>query len=106
LDIGKMRSRITIKQNTGTQKDSTGAVIPNWIDYVSVWAEKAHKTSRKFFAAQKVNAEVQELFTIWYRKDITTDMRVSFDGKIYKILGANDPDDTKVKLHIICKAVA
>lgn len=82
-----------------------GGVVETWIDVATVRASKAHQTSREFFSAQKVNAETTDLFIIRYRVGITSKMRVSFDGKIYDIIGASDPDGRRREIHISCKEV-
>ncbi|MFZ3132766.1 MAG: phage head closure protein [Desulfosporosinus sp.] len=85
--------------------DTSGAPVENWFNYLAVWASKQHKTSREFYAAQKVNAEITDLFIIRFNSTITTQMRVIYDGKYYDILGADDPDGYRRETHLLCKVV-
>jgi SPP1 family predicted phage head-tail adaptor len=104
MNAGELRQRITLERPTIT-RDTSGAEIQTWGTFATVWASKKHKTSREFYAAQKVNAEITDLFTIRYRAGVTTRMRVSFDGKDYDILGADDPDGRRRELQVLCREV-
>ncbi len=105
MRFGELNLQIGIKAKTIT-RDSYGAEIPGWTTLATVWASKAHKSSREFFAAQKINAETTDLFTVRYRRNIEATMRVGFDGKNYNIIGANDPDGRRVELWLLCKEVS
>ena len=99
-----MRNKIVIQKSTAT-RNSMGEEILTWSTFDTVWASKAHRSSREFYSAQKVNAEIQDLFIIRYHSGIDTKMRVSFDGKLYNIIGANDPDGRWRETHLVCRAV-
>lgn len=101
MDPGVLNRQITIQQYTAT-RDSYGGEVQTWADLATVWAKKAHRTSREFFAAQKTNAETTDMFIIRFRSGITTKMRVTFDGKTYDISGADDPDGNRRELQILC----
>lgn len=106
MRAGDLRHRITIQKPPVTEtRDSTGGVDESWETFATVWASKAHMTSREFFAAQKSNAETTDLFIIRYRDSITTKMRVLFGSRTYDIIGANDPDGRRRELHLLCKEV-
>ena len=100
----KLNKRIAIETSTPT-RDTTGSVIPIWSTFATIWASKQHKTSREFYAAQKVNSEITDLFVIRYLPGVTTKMRASYDGKYYDILGADDPDGGRREIQLLCKAV-
>lgn len=100
----QLRSQIVLQTNTPT-RDTNGAEIASWADTYTVRARKAHKNSREFVAAHKVNSETTDLFVIRYRTGIINTMRVKFGLKYYNIIGANDSDDHKREIHILCKEV-
>ena len=104
MDPGVLNRQITIQQYTVT-RDSYGGEVQAWADLVTVWAQKAHRASREFFAAQKVNAETTDMFIVRFRSGVTAKMRVTFDGKTYDIIGADDPDGRKRELQLLCRAV-
>lgn len=99
-----LNRRVTIQQQSSTQ-DASGQVVDSWSDVDEVWTTKAHAASREFFAAQKVNAEITDLFTIRYRSGVTTKMRLLYDSKYYDILGADDPTGKRRELQLLCKLV-
>ena len=100
----KLRHAIVLQTNTPT-KATDGSETPSWADTATVRASKEHQASRKFFAAQKVNAECTDIFTIRYRSDVTTNMRVKFGTRYYDIIGAPDPDGMRRELQLLCKEV-
>lgn len=104
MDAGELRHRITLQQKT-VARDAMGGEIETWNDIATVWASKAHQTSREFFAAQKINAEITVLFIIRYRRNVDTKMRVIFSGKTYDILGADDLDGRRRELWLMAKVV-
>lgn len=104
MRAGDLRHRVQIQIKT-VARATDGSEIETWITLATVWAAKAHQASREFFAAQKVNAEVTDLFTIRYRAGVTSEMRLVFGGVIYDIIGAPDPDGGQRELRLLCKAV-
>jgi SPP1 family predicted phage head-tail adaptor len=104
INAGDLNLRIILQIPT-ISRGTDGAEIKTFITHATVWASKKHKTSREFYSSQKINAEITDLFVIRYRSGVTTRMRVSFDGKYYDILGADDPDGRRRELQLLCKEV-
>ena len=104
MNPGVLRHRITILKPL-TAKDEYGEPVENWPEFASRWASKEHKASRAFYAASKINTEMTDLFSIRFTKGIENHMRVSFDGDVYDIIGAYDPDGTCRETHLLCKLV-
>lgn len=84
MNSGKLDRYITIQSATET-KDSFGAPIQTWATLASVWAQIKEVRGKEYFAAQAVNSEVDTIFAIRYRSDVTTKMRISYDSKTYDI---------------------
>lgn len=104
MEAGKLNCRITLQQPVAT-RDTTGGEAIIWADFATLWASKAHKTSKEFYNSQKINAEITDLFIIRYRAGIDTKMRLVYGGKNYDIIGADDPDNRRIELWIMAKAV-
>jgi len=104
IRAGDLNQRIIIQQATVT-RDTYGAEIQTWATYATLWASKKHQVSREFYSAQKINAEITDLFIIRYRTGITTKMRILYGGHYYDILGADDPDGRRVEVWIKAKVV-
>lgn len=102
MRAGELRQRITLQQSTKS-RDTMGAEVIVWVTAATVWAEKLHQSSREFFAAQKVNAEITDLFKTRFRQKVDTKMRLVYGGKTYNILGADDPDGRRRDLWLLCR---
>lgn len=84
MNPGKLRHRVAIlKKTTGTDPD--GYPIKDWVPIFTVWAEVKPIAGREYFTAAAVQAQHQVRFIMRYRKDITPDMRLQYDGQDYEI---------------------
>jgi len=105
MNAGDLDQRITIQAATVT-RDAHGGEIPTWVSLATVWASKAHKSSREFFAAQKMNSEITDLFIVRFRHGLNAKMRVLHFGNTYDLIGTPcDPDGKRQELQLLCKAV-
>lgn len=87
MRAGKLDRRITFQTLTDGQ-DAAGGITEAWANLVTnptVWAYVHPLTGREFFAAQQVNAEIDTVFEVRYRSDITPKMRIVHDSKNYDI---------------------
>lgn len=100
----ELRQQIVIETPTAT-RDTAGGQILSWATFATVRAAKKHNYSREFYAAQKINSEITDLYTIRYRTGINAKMRGICDGKTYDILGANDPDGRRREIYLLCREV-
>ena len=104
VGAGKYRQTITIQQLT-TSKGSLGGVVKTWLTFATVRAQLMHKSSREFFAAQKINAETTDLFVVRYLAGVNVKMQVVYGGRTYDIIGAPALDGRRRELQILCKEV-
>lgn len=96
MNIGDMKYRIEIQKKVET----TGPIPdldPEYENHCTVWAKVEYLKGTEFWAAKAVNAEQEVRFIIRYRKDITADMRVKFDGNFYEITAPPVPLDKQRK---------
>jgi SPP1 family predicted phage head-tail adaptor len=84
MRAGQLDRRITIEQNTPTQ-GPTGEEAASWSTLATVWAEVRQRRGREFFDSHQVVAEIDTVFLIRHRTDVTAKMRVSWDGRLYDI---------------------
>ncbi|PKN97757.1 MAG: head-tail adaptor protein [Chloroflexi bacterium HGW-Chloroflexi-5] len=105
LRAGSLSQRITIQQPTVTY-DAYNTEIQSWQTFATVWSLKKCQITREFYSAQKVNAEATDLFIIRFMQGITTKMRISYNGRIYNILGVDDQGGKREIIWIIAKAVS
>lgn len=104
MNAQELRQSLTIEQYTAT-RDTYGGEVQTWTTFATVRARKVHQTSREFFAAQKTNAEITDMFICRYRSGVTAKMRAIHGSKTYDIMGADDPDGKGRDLYLLCKEV-
>ena len=84
MNPGKLRHRVVILEKQ-TSVDPDGYPTENWVNVATVWASVEPIAGREYFRAAAVQAQHQVRFTMRYRKDITPDMRLVYDGQEYEI---------------------
>lgn len=84
MNPGKLRHRVAILKKT-TGADPDGYPMETWDTFATVWAAVEPIAGREHFQAAAVQAQHQVRFTMRYRKDITPDMRLQYDGQDYEI---------------------
>lgn len=105
INSGQLRSEIAIQVNTPS-RGTNGELVDSWADSLTLRARKDNKLLREYFASDKVNSEVTDLFVVRYRPGITNKMRVRHGTRYYDIIAQPpDPSDRKRELHILCKEV-
>lgn len=77
---------IKIEQQKQTQ-DENGIHSKQWVPFLSVWASVQNLYGREYFTARQVNAQDTTKFIIRWMPgvEITEDMRILFEGKVYNI---------------------
>lgn len=103
MDIGEMRDRITLQKKREQQ-----GPIPNlkdYDDYKTIWSKARFLKGREFWSAKATNAETTVEFTIRYRKDIDTSMRIVYDKRHFSIDGIIPVDNKKMYLIIMASEV-
>lgn len=104
MDPGKLKHRITLKQNNPTQ-DSEGVMIEAWVDLATIWAAVEPLQGRELLAAQAIAAEVTTRIRIRYRQGITPAMRVLYRDRIFDIQVPIDPEEKHQELQLMCREV-
>lgn len=91
MRIGQLKHRITIqKEQNGAQNPNTGKVTTAWIDLITIWADVSDLSTKDQLQAKALSSTIQARAKIRYSKQasqITTAMRVKFEGNYYQIDG-------------------
>ena len=82
--IGELKKQVTIQNKTIT-KNTYGEQVIVWATVATVFAKVQLGNGREFWAAQKNNSELDGIVTIWYRKNITSDMRIVYGKRNFEI---------------------
>lgn len=100
----ELNRKITFQAKTYIQNPNTGAMTEVWADHVSVFAKVEPLVGREFFAAAAVQAESTVKFTIRFRGDLTSIMRIVFDGEHYNITSIQNIRSANREMLIYAKA--
>lgn len=102
MNIGKLRHRIII-QTQRNRPSEYGAVVAEWHDLHTAWAEVKPISGREYFSAQQVQSEVTTQIWIRYRDGIEPTMRVAHKGKLYEIVSVLNYQGLNKALQLMCK---
>lgn len=93
MNIGALDRYITIQQQTTSQSSTTGEVTSTWGPLASVYATVNYpKSATTKTEGQELGRETASLpveFVIWYRSDVTENMRVLYDSTYFNIMRVN-----------------
>jgi SPP1 family predicted phage head-tail adaptor len=103
LRIGKLRHRLSLQGLiTGSpQLTPSGAPNTEWGEIAEVYGSIEPLNGRELFAAQAINSEITARIKIRYREGVTTDMRISHEGKLYNIHSIIDPELRHMELQLM-----
>lgn len=87
IGAGNLNQLVYLQKNTGTQHAQTGAVVDNWQNVVSLWAEVMTMSGRERIEAQKVTPELTHRIRVRYRDDVVA-MRRLLIPRNSDVLGA------------------
>lgn len=104
MNPGKLNKRITL-QRFEKIKDSEGIVTEAWNDVATVWASAEPLRGREYFAAAAVNRENTVRFRIRYKPDVSSDMRIKYDGRFFDIQSVIDVNERHKELHLMAEEV-
>lgn len=98
----RLKHRVTIEQRVRTQ-DGVGGSTVSWSPVLVAWAELRSRTSGgdERAVAGKLEAQQTHELTMRYRSGITTDMRVSYKGRIFNIRSIVNVDEAGVLLELL-----
>jgi len=105
MRIGDLRHRVTILHQTDGV-DEWGAPAPGqWVPLATVWACVEGLRGNEYWQAQQLVDQADHRITIRYRRDVTAQMRVQHDGRLFEIRAALDRDGRRRWLELICREV-
>lgn len=69
-------------------RDEYGEPLDDWDDFkAGIWASYDPLLGNEFFTAQTTDNKVEAKFNMRYIPDITSEMRIRFNGQDYEIIG-------------------
>ena len=82
MDPGKLNKRITFQLQDLDSEDE------DWKDIATTWANINPISGKEYYSAETINSDLTHKIRLRYRKGITPDMRVLYNGRIFYIVSA------------------
>ena len=98
MRAGLLRHRMTILNPTDAAASWNGSTT--WTTFATVWGSIEWLSGREYYEAAQVQSQVRHTITIRFLKGITPNMRISFEGRTFKIISAINPIERGRKLEI------
>lgn len=82
----RLKKRLIIQKNTKVA-DGLGGFTVTWSTFARVWGEIKPFSAKERFFAGKIDNPITHKITIRKLNNMTDEMRIQFDSRIFKILG-------------------
>lgn len=99
--IAELRHRVDLLEPVESD-DGAGGRTVNWSTRDTVWAQVVSLKGKVKQWAEAKTAESPYRVTMRYRADVTSDMRIGFDGVELDIVSVADPDGRRRWLACYC----
>lgn len=103
--VGTMRDRVQLQAAVETI-DSAGQTIRTWTTaYADQPAQRLPMRGAEGIRGGQVEAQIDEIFVIHHRDNVTPEMRLLHNSRVYGIVYVNPIDGRLRYLELSCKAV-
>jgi len=90
MRAGRLRHKVTIQRPV--QTGGTWAAAKIWETFKTAWASIEPLRARETEQAERFSSEVTGTILIRRLRGVDASMRVSWEGRIFRIVGMIDPD--------------
>lgn len=101
--IGELRHRVELQRNTPTRDSITGAEVPAWETYKTVWARIDPQAGDKKSYGQTVLPEATHIIEIYWRAGVRPQDRVAWGDRVFIIEHVHTNDEWSQRLHLHCR---
>ncbi len=98
----RMNHRITFLKSED-YKDELGQWIEEWVDFKKVWCAVKTVKGQEYFAAASTRSENTYRFIIRHTNEISTHMKINFNGRMFEIESVLNDDEANKTITIIAK---
>lgn len=103
MRAGDLKKRITFVREQRAP-DGYGGMTTTWVTVATVWAAVWPMSAKELVAGQQVKGEITHKIRIRFRRDITTAMRITLQGRTFIILGPPiNINEQNSALELLCK---
>jgi SPP1 family predicted phage head-tail adaptor len=103
--LGALRQRVALEAPQETP-DGAGGVTRRYAQLAQFYAEIRPQTGVARFVEQRSEQIITHIARFRWRRDVTSDMRLAFDGRALLIRAAYDEDGRKRFLTCPCEEIA
>ena len=97
MNPGNLRHRITF-QLQDLEQD-----MEVWNDICTTWANIRPIAGKEYFQAETINSELTHKIISRYKKEITPDMRVVYQNRIFYIQSIINDYEKNITLQLMCR---
>lgn len=97
MDPGKLNKRITFQLQDLDLEDE------DWKDIATTWASINPISGKEYYSAETINSDLTHKIRLRYRRGITPDMRVLYNGRIFYIISVINEYEKNTMLQLRCR---
>ena len=97
MDPGKLNKRITFQLQDLALEDE------DWKDIATTWASINPISGKEYYSAETINSDLTHKIRLRYRRGITPDMRVLYNGRIFYIISVINEYEKNTMLQLMCR---
>lgn len=97
MDPGKLNKRITFQLQDLDSEDE------EWEDIATTWASINPISGKEYYSAETINSDLTHKIRLRYRRGITPDMRILYNGRIFYIVSVINEYEKNTILQLMCR---
>lgn len=97
MDPGKLNKRITFQLQDLDLEDE------DWKDIATTWASINPISGKEYYSAETINSDLTHKIRLRYRRGITPDMRILYNGRIFYIVSVINEHEKNTMLQLMCR---
>lgn len=97
MDPGKLNKRITFQLQDLDLEDE------DWKDIATTCASINPISGKEYYSAETINSDLTHKIRLRYRRGITPDMRVLYNGRIFYIISVINEYEKNTMLQLMCR---
>ena len=97
MDPGKLNKRITFQLQDLDSEDE------EWEDRATTWASINPISGKEYYSAETINSDLTHKIRLRYRRGITPDMRILYNGRIFYIVSVINEYEKNTMLQLMCR---
>ena len=101
--VGERDRQITIQEKVVTTNEFNEEVV-TWSTLATMWAKVTESHGGESYQSDQLTESRMTVFDIWYRSGLTTEMRITYNERVYDIRSIIEPDrrrSLKIKAELL-----